>query len=116
MTMYPTAYLEHHADVFAAHMLHKHGLTLTQYLADPDRYQQLLNRPFPLLPAQTRVRTRFIAEEIQQERAQVIEQELDNLPRNNVRPFEPMRHHRFPKRRGAACGFRSSRHPKPQTV
>ena len=125
MTMYPTAYLEYHADVFAAHRLHKQGLTLDQYLADPSRYQDLLTRPFPLLPAQTRVRTRLMAEEIQQARLATsadlvraeqrreieaqLEQELDDYPRNNVRPFEPMRHHRFPKRRGFACGFKRPR-------
>ena len=40
--MHPTAYLEHHADVYAAHLMHKHGVTLDQYLADPARYEHLL--------------------------------------------------------------------------
>lgn len=53
MKMYSVAYLEHHADVFAAHLLHKHGLTLDQYLANPEIYARLLHADFPLLPAQT---------------------------------------------------------------
>ena len=43
--MHPTAYLEHHADVYAAHLMHKHGVTLDQYLADPARYEHLLGAP-----------------------------------------------------------------------
>jgi len=115
MPLYQTAYLEHHADVFAANLLHKHGLTLDQYLANPSRYSDLLNAPFPLLPAQTKVRVRRIREEILQEQAEEIVEQLDGLPRNNVRPFEPLHHQRHPKRRGFASCFRPSHHPKPQT-
>ncbi|WP_328184673.1 hypothetical protein [Marinobacter sp. OP 3.4] len=127
--MYPTAYLEYHADQYAAAMLHKQGVSLDQYLADPARYQDLLTRPFPLLPAQTRVRTQLMRKEIQRERLEKfadlvreeqrqeieaqLEKELDEYPRNNVRPFEPMRHRRFPKRRGFACGFRRARNTTP---
>ncbi|KMQ74030.1 hypothetical protein [Marinobacter subterrani] len=127
--MYPTAYLEYHADQYAAALLHKQGVSLDQYLADPARYQDLLTRPFPLLPTQTRVRTRLMREEIKKERLQStadlvrdelrreieaqLEQELDGYPRNNVRPFEPMRHHRYPKRRGFACWFKRSPKPTP---
>lgn len=114
MTMYPTAHLEHHADLFAANLMHKHGLTLDQYLADPARYQHLVEAPFPLLPDQTKVRVRLIRDEINQQTTQALEDELDGLPRQNVTPFEPMRHHRHPKRRGFASCFR--RRPKPQTI
>ncbi|PHS48781.1 MAG: hypothetical protein COB05_04540 [Marinobacter sp.] len=116
MILYPTAYLEHHADVFAANLLHKHGLTLDQYLADPDRYQHLLSAPFPLMPAQTKVRVRLMQAEALEDQAEELAQELDNLPRNNVRPFEPLRHQRHPKRRGIASCFRRSRRPQPQTT
>jgi len=112
--MYPTAYLEHHADQYASAMLYKHGITLDQYLADPARYQELITRPFPLLPAQTRARLRIMQDEQRAEARELfreeverqLEKELDDFPRNNVRPFEPMRHHRFPKKRGFACGFK----------
>lgn len=116
MTMHRTAYLEHYADIYAANMLYKHGVSLDQYLADPARYEHLLNAPFPLLPAQTRVRVQLMREDALQQRAEEIAEELDNLPRNNVRPFEPLRHHRHPKRRGIASCFRPSRQPKPQTT
>lgn len=116
MAMHATLYLEHFAEQFASNMLHRHGVSLDQYLADPGRYEHLLNAPFPLLKAQTRVRVRLAQQELLQEQAEQIADELDDLPRNNVRPFEPLRHHRFPKRRGVACAFRPSRPPKPQTV
>ncbi len=110
MTMYTTAYLEHYADQYASAMLYKHGITLDQYLADPARYQELITRPFPLLPTQTRARLRIIQDEqraeFRQDVESQLEKELDDFPRNNVRPFEPMRHHRFPKKRGFACGFK----------
>ncbi len=113
MKMHSVAYLEHHADVFAANLLHKHGITLDQYLADPARYQFFLTADFPLLPAQTKVRVRLIREEIMQEQAEEIAKELDGMPRNNVRPFQPLRHHRYPKRRGIASCFKRSRNPQP---
>lgn len=116
MTMHPTAYLEHHADIYSANMLYKHGVSLDQYLADPARYQHLLTAPFPLLPVQTSVRVRLIRDEALQVRAEEITQELDGLPRNNVRPFEPLRHQRHPKRRGIASCFKRSRRPQPQTT
>ena len=78
---HPTAYLEHYADMSAANMLYKHGVSLDQYLADPARYEHLLGAPFPLMPAQTTVRVRLIREEILQERAEEITRELDDLPR-----------------------------------
>lgn len=115
--MYPTAYLEHHADVYAAHLVHKHGVALDQYLADPGRYEHLLSAPFPLTPAQTKVRVRLIREEVLQEQAEEIAQQLDGLPRNNVRPFEPLQHKRHPKRRGiASCRNRSLKPTKPLTT
>ena len=89
--MHSTAYLEHYADKYMANMLYKHGVSLDQYLADPARYEHLLGAPFPLLPAQTRVRVRLIREDVLQQQAEEIAQALDNLPRNNVRPFEPLR-------------------------
>jgi len=114
--MYPTAYLEHYADQYASHMLYKHGVSLDQYLADPARYEHLLGAPFPLMPAQTTVRVRLIREEILQERAEEITRELDDLPRNNVRPFEPLRHLRHPKRRGRLSCFKRTTRPQPQTT
>lgn len=111
--MYSTAYVEYHADQFVAALLHKHGLTLDQYLANPARYQFLLTADFPLLPAQTKVRVRLIREEILQEQAEEIAKELDGMPRNNVRPFQPLRHHRYPKRRGLASCFKRTRNAQP---
>jgi len=116
MTVYPTAYLEHYADIYAANMLYKHGLKLDAYLADPARYEHLLNAPFPLTPAQTSVRVRLIRDEVLQQQAAEAEQELDNLPRNNVRPFEPLRHLRHPKRRGRLSCFNRTTRPQPQTT
>lgn len=117
MIMHSTAYLEHHADVYAANLMHKHGVTLDQYLLDPARYEHLLSAPFPLLEDQTKVRVRIIRQEILQEQADEIAQQLDGLPRNNVRPFEPLRHLRHPKRRGiASCRNRSLQPTKPQTT
>lgn len=113
MSMYSTGYLEHHAEVFATNLLHKHGITLDQYLADPARYQNFLSANFPLLPVQTKVRVRLIREEIMQRRVEEIDKELDGLPRNNVRPFLPLRHNRYPKRRGIASCFRRSRNQQP---
>lgn len=115
--MYPTAYLEHHAEVYAVNLVHKHGVTLDQYLADPSRYEHLLGASFPLTPEQTKVRARLIREEVLQEQAEEIAQQLDGLPRNNVRPFEPLRHQRHPKRRGlASCRNRSLNPTKPVTT
>ncbi|MDM8181281.1 hypothetical protein [Marinobacter salarius] len=117
MNMHPTAYLEHYADIYAANMLYKHGVKLDAYLADPARYEHLLTAPFPLTPAQTSVRVRLIRDEALQVRADEITEELDGLPRNNVRPFEPLRHQRHPKRRGiASCRNRSLQSTKPQTT
>ena len=116
MTMYPTAYLEHYADKYAANMLYKHGLKLDAYLADPARYEHLLSAPYPLTPAQTKVRVRLIREEILHEQAEEVEQQLNGLPRNNFRPFEPLRHQRHPKRREIASCFKRSRRPQPQTT
>lgn len=116
MAMHGTAYLEYHAERFAENLMHRHGLNLDQYLADPARYEHLLHAPFPLLLAQTRVRVRLIRQEIQHELNLQIERELDGLPRNNVRPFEPLRHKRHPKRRGVASCFKRTRHPHPQTT
>lgn len=110
--MYPTAYLEHYADQYASHMLYKHGLKLEAYLADPARYEHLLSTPFPLMPAQTKVRVRLIREESLQRHAEDIAQELDGLPRNNVRPFEPLRHLRHPKKRGRLSSFRPNFRPQ----
>ena len=112
MTMYSTAHVEHYADQYAAAMLHKHGVSLDQYLACPARYEHLLTAPFPLLPAQTKVRVRLFRQEAIQEEIEQIAEQLDNLPRNNVRPFKPMRHLRHPKKRGRASSFR----PNPQTI
>lgn len=114
--MHSTAYLEHYADKYASAMLHKHGVSLDQYLADPARYEHLLGAPFPLLPAQTRVRVRLIREDVLQQQAEEIAQALDNLPRIDVRPFEPLRHQRHPKRRGRLSCFRRSTRPQPQTT
>lgn len=114
MKMYSVAYLEHHADVFAAHLLHKHGLTLDQYLADPARYAHLLDADYPLLPAQTKVRVRLIRQEILKAQEEELTLQLDGFPRNNVHPFQPIRHNRYPKRRGIASCFRRS--TKPQTT
>ena len=80
--MHSTAYLEHYADKYMANMLYKHGVSLDQYLADPARYEHLLGAPFPLLPAQTRVRVRLIREDVLQQQAEEIAQALDNLPRS----------------------------------
>lgn len=66
MSMHPTAYLEHYADQYANNMLHRHGVTLDQYLADPARYEHLLHQPFPLMPEQTRVRVTLMRAEIQE--------------------------------------------------
>lgn len=112
MAMYSNAYLEYHADQFWMNAVYKHGITLDQYLADPDRYTHLLTAVFPLLPAQTKVRVRLIREEVMKEEDEKIAQDLDGLPRNNARPFQPLRHHSYPKRRGIACCFKRSRNPQ----
>lgn len=117
MTMHRTAYLEHYADIYSENMLYKHGVSLDQYLADPGRYEHLVNAPFPLLPVQTKVRVQLIREDALQQRAEEIAEQLDGLPRNNVRPFEPLHHKRHPKRRGlASCRNRSLQSTKPQTT
>jgi len=113
MKMYSVAYLEHHADVFAAHLLHKHGLTLDQYLANPEIYARLLHADFPLLPAQTRVQQRLLRAELLQAQAEELALQLDGFLRNNVRPFQALRHIRHPKRRGIASCFRRSLNPQP---
>lgn len=112
MAMYPTAYLEHYADKYAANMLYKHGLKLDAYLADPGRYEHLLTAPFPLMPAQTKVRVRLIRAEALQEQAEAIAEKLDGLERNNVRPFERLRHLRHPKKRGGLCSFKPGFRPQ----
>lgn len=117
MVMHPTPYLEHYADIYAANMLYKHGVKLDAYLADPARYEHLLGAPFPLTNKQTTVRVRLIREEVLREQAEEIAEQLDDLPRNNVRPFEPLHHKRHPKRRGlASCRNRSLQPTKPQTT
>ncbi|MDX1755859.1 MAG: hypothetical protein R3175_07365 [Marinobacter sp.] len=112
MTIYATAYLEHYADLYADNMLHRHGVSLDQYLADPARYEHLLHAPFPLLRTQTRTRVRLIREETVAE----TEAELQDLPRQNGAYIEPLRHNRYPKKRGLLCRFRPARSPKPQPI
>lgn len=110
MTVYPTAYLEYHADQFVNARLDLHGLTLTQYLADPERYEHLLTQPFPLLPRQDAMRTRLYRQEIEAEAAQVAaEKQLEDLQCRNGALVEPLQHHRYPKKRGLACAFRRNR-------
>lgn len=111
--LYPTAYLEHYADLYADNLLHRHGITLDQYLADPARYERLLHEPFPLLRPQTRTRVRLIREQIQAE----TEDELQGtMHKQNGAFVEPLRHKRHPKKRGRLCGFRPTHNPSPQTV
>ena len=113
MRVHPTAYLEHYADLYADNMLHRHGVTLDQYLADPDRYEHLLHQPFPLMPEQTRVRVTLMRAEIQEQ----TEQELQSsLAKKGGAHMEPMRHHRYPKKRGRLSAFRPAHNPFPQAT
>ncbi|MEX2475038.1 hypothetical protein [Marinobacter sp.] len=116
MPMHPTAYLEHYADIYSANMLYKHGVKLDAYLAEPARYEHLLTAPFPLLPVQTSTRVRLIRDEALQLGPRETDEELGAFLENEVRPFERLRHHRHPKRRGFASSFKRSRHAQPLTT
>lgn len=100
MHMYSDEYLEFYADQFVADRLDKHGVTLTQYLSAPEKYQHLKLKPFPLLPAQRDAVSRY--ELIEEKRIALVVAPVEHLPRRNGAIVEPLHHHRHNRRRGGA--------------
>lgn len=118
--IYELYFLEHYADEFVRQGLKHFGVTLTQYLAAPDRIEaQYAELDWPLLPAQAAVKQRLDAEEARQQQRQAaaqraaeyrIEAELADLPRRNGAAVEPLHHSRLHKR-SRKCNFkRRARH------
>jgi hypothetical protein len=89
MKVWPEAYLHHHADAFVAGRIGAHGVTLEQYLHEPERYAHLALEPEPLLARQAAVRDALDAEA-----------QLEALPRIHGAPLERMRHKAHHANRG----------------
>jgi hypothetical protein len=97
MPMYSPAYINYYADRYVANRLKAHGVSLTQYLANPERYEPLALESEPLLPAQ-----RAVQERLDHEETSRVEREIEDLPRRNGTPVERLRHRRWAKRALAA--------------
>lgn len=80
MKLYSPTYLQRHGDDYVANRISKHGVTLQQYLADPDRYAHLALAHEPLLDRQRAVQEALDAE-----------QSVEDLPRCNGAPIEKLR-------------------------
>lgn len=93
--MYSVPYLEHYADRYVELHLKGHGISLEQYLANPQRYEHLADEPFPLLPEQRQAQARIDAAEV----PVPVEAEVDHLPRRNGTVVEILHHHRHPRRK-----------------
>lgn len=110
--IYPDEYIDYWADRFVSNGWLYRGVTLMQYLANPQSYERR-ERPLPLLSAQRRVQGRLLA----LERRALIEQELhdgepldlswltrrferglEKFPRRNGAIVEPLHHHAHPRR------------------
>ncbi|MEX0745291.1 MAG: hypothetical protein WD118_06780 [Phycisphaeraceae bacterium] len=100
MTIYSDEYLERMGDRYVALHLRGHGVTMVQYLSDPERYEALALEPMPLLPAQKAVQARLDAEA----GLAPAEAEVAHLPQRNGAVVEPLHHHRHP--RALACDFK----------
>ncbi|MDX1464093.1 MAG: hypothetical protein R3215_00135 [Halomonas sp.] len=59
MRTYSDAVIEHYADRFMGLRLARHGVSLEQYLADPQRYEERALDPEPPLPRQRAVALRL---------------------------------------------------------
>jgi len=91
--VYDVHYLQHYADRYVSLRLHAHGVTLEQYLANPDRYEHLQHEPEPLMLTQRMVRDRLDA----LDKAVAAEGQVADLTRREVdrAPIERLRHHRW---------------------
>jgi len=123
MRTYSDATIEHYADRFIALRLARHGISLEQYLAHPERCERLALEPEPLLAAQQAAALRLWwgwdtglapagastaptalpanyqcwRELIAQWRdaEATVERDIAHLPRRNGAIIEPLHHHRF---------------------
>lgn len=98
------AYLNHYADRYVAGRLRAHGVSLDQYLADPQRYEALALEPEPLLPAQQAVARRIAAEHA--DLVAELEADLTDAARlAGGALVEPLHHHRRPRKPGERRRF-----------
>jgi len=98
--VYSDAYIADRGDEFIGLGLYEHGVSFLQYLADPERYRQAFGASADLLPAQRRVQQRLDSDAAAAEAAA-----LDDHPaaeRRGGAYVEPLRRHRFPKRKRKA--------------
>lgn len=93
--IYPDHYIEFYADRWILQGKALKGVTLMQFLARPNRYDNLDTSldPLPLLPVQEKIRKKTLMNEFKAARA---EREAAKLPYRNGSPFEKMAHHRHP--------------------
>ena len=106
---YSDEYLNYYADRYVAGRLHAHGVSLDDYLADPDRYAALAWEPESLLPAQLAVAARLavqwgLADAVRL--AASLEADLPDAARlADSGLVEPLHHHRMPQHPGARRRF-----------
>lgn len=107
---YSDEYLNYYADRYVAGRLHAHGVSLDDYLADPDRYAALAWEPESLLPAQLAVAARLAVQwglDDEHERLSAgLEAGLAGTTRlADGSLVEPLHHHRMPQHPGARRRF-----------
>jgi hypothetical protein len=104
MPVYSDAYIEARADEFLALGLADQGISLLQFLAEPERYREQVGLYRPLLPSQRAVQRRLDALEAAAEAdAMRACPSLECRGGALVEPLHPHHHH---GRRGRRCDFR----------
>ncbi|WP_286695007.1 hypothetical protein [Spongiibacter sp. UBA1325] len=100
MTLYNVNYLEHYADRFIELGLRAYGLSLEQYLPNPQLIEQLYLQQDhrPLLPQQRQVQQQLDAHQPQRQ--------VEHLPQRNGSVIEPLHHKRRNKRSHHKSDFR----------
>jgi hypothetical protein len=110
--IYSDEYLDYWADRFVSGFWLYRGVTLMQYLANPQTYERR-EQPLPLLGRQRRVQGRLLELEARVKRERELrdgepldltsltwraERGLETFSRRNGAIFEPLHHHAHPRR------------------
>lgn len=104
---YSDEYIEYWADRYVEIGYARRGITLLEFLADPQRYEDTHRTgALSLLRRQRAVRNRVLEEELQALRA---ERGLEDLPRRDGRIVEPLHHHRHPRNSMSDFSYRQGR-------
>jgi hypothetical protein len=98
--VYSDEQIDHYGERFIKNNIALLGVTLFQYLADPQRYDNIAKArdSRPLLGRQLRVQKRVLDDELAG-RVELVEQDVADLPRRNGTVVQPMLH--FKKKRNA---------------